>query len=130
MSFENLERTKSAIKKGYSDFDSKTLKATQIIVEDVRKNGNKALYAYTKKFDRFDINSSNLTVKKKGIDNQVTNLDSGPLGQTLHIQIFNVGNLCSENNFFDFYTPNDTHVYNLRDITRNDGTPQYSFITR
>jgi len=43
--------------------------------------------------------------------------------ETFHIQIFNVGNRCQENNFFDVYTPNDTHVYNMRDITRNDGTP-------
>jgi len=40
-----------------------------------------------------------------------------------HIQIFNVGNLCNENNFFDNYTINDTHVYNMRDILTNDGNP-------
>jgi len=39
----------------------------------------------------------------------------------LHIQIFNVDNNCNENDFFDLYTPNDTHVYNLRDIITNDG---------
>jgi len=38
-------------------------------------------------------------------------------------QIFNVANDCNENNFFDFYTPFDTHVYNLRDIITNDGNP-------
>jgi len=55
---------------------------------------------------------------------QVTNVNSdNAVGENLHIQIFNVGDLCNENNFFDFYTPDDTHVYNLRDITRNDGTP-------
>lgn len=43
--------------------------------------------------------------------------------RTVHIQIFNVGNLCNENNFFDNYTPNDTHIYNLRDIVTNDGNP-------
>ena len=52
---------------------------------------------------------------------QITNIDS--LSQSLHIQIYNVGNLCNENNFFDIYTPNDTHTYNLRDITTNDGNP-------
>ncbi len=31
------------------------------------------------------------------------------------------GGLTNENNFFDLYTPNDTHVYNLRDILTNDG---------
>lgn len=54
---------------------------------------------------------------------QITNTDNFPLGHTIHIQIFNVGNLCNENNFFDVYTINDTHVYNLRDIVTNDGNP-------
>jgi len=54
---------------------------------------------------------------------QVTNLESDPAGQLYHIQLFNVGNNCNENNFFDLYTPNDTHVYNLRDIQTNDGNP-------
>ena len=53
---------------------------------------------------------------------QITNSD-GVRSQTVHIQIFNVGNLCNENNFFDLYTPNDTHTYNLRDIVTNDGNP-------
>ena len=52
---------------------------------------------------------------------QITN--SGATAQTVHIQIFNVGNLCNENNFFDLYTPSDTHTYNLRDIITNDGNP-------
>jgi len=48
--------------------------------------------------------------------------DSG-LPATAHVQIFNVGNLCNENNFFDSYTINDTHVYNMRDILTNNGSP-------
>lgn len=52
---------------------------------------------------------------------QVTNTDSS--ATRIHVQIYNVGNLCNENNFFDVYTPNDTHVYNLRDILTNDGNP-------
>jgi len=52
---------------------------------------------------------------------QITNTDSS--NKTIHIQLFNVGTLCNENNFFDNYTPNDTHVYNLRDIVTNDGNP-------
>ena len=54
---------------------------------------------------------------------QITNTDSDPGGMIIHIQIFNVNDLCNENNFFDAYTPNDTHVYNLRDILTNDGNP-------
>lgn len=52
---------------------------------------------------------------------QVTNTDSTQ--RVLHVQIFNVDNDCNENNFFDTYTPNDTHVYNMRDIQTNDGNP-------
>ena len=59
---------------------------------------------------------------------QVTNVNNPEgfsLGQniTVHVQIFNVGNDCIENNFFDVYTPNDTHTYNLRNIVTNDGNP-------
>jgi len=52
---------------------------------------------------------------------QITNTHT--TNGTIHIQLFDVGNLCNENNFFDVYTPNDTHVYNLRDIATNDGNP-------
>jgi len=52
---------------------------------------------------------------------QLTNVING--AQTLHIQIFDVANNCNENNFFDTFTGNDTHVYNLRDIITNDGNP-------
>ena len=52
---------------------------------------------------------------------QVTNVLNTPT--QLHIQIYDVSNLCNENNFFDDFTPNDTHIYNLRDILTNDGNP-------
>jgi len=52
---------------------------------------------------------------------QITNLDSS--NAIIHLQIFNVADDCNENNFFDTYTPNDTHIYNLRDILTNDGNP-------
>jgi len=51
---------------------------------------------------------------------QVTNTDGAT---TVHVQIFDVSNLCNENNFFDTYTPSDTHIYNLRDILTNNGSP-------
>ena len=44
-------------------------------------------------------------------------------GAVAHVQIFDVGNNCNENNFSDAYTINDTHVYNMRDIQTNDGNP-------
>ena len=45
------------------------------------------------------------------------------LSANMHVQIYDVGNNCNENNFFDVYTPNDTHTYNMRDIQTNDGNP-------
>ena len=54
---------------------------------------------------------------------QITNVDSIPTNNSIHIKIFDVSNDCNENNFFDFYTPNDTHVYNLRDVQTNDSNP-------
>lgn len=53
---------------------------------------------------------------------QVTNTDTvNPY--FIHMQIFTVNANCTENDFFDFYTPTDTHVYNMRDILSNDGNP-------
>ncbi len=52
---------------------------------------------------------------------QLTNIESE--NQLFHIQVFNVGDNCNENNFFDLYTPNDTHVYNLSEMLTNDGNP-------
>ena len=45
------------------------------------------------------------------------------LSLNAHVQIFDVSNNCNENNFFDIYTINDTHGYNMRDIQTNDGKP-------
>jgi len=53
---------------------------------------------------------------------QITNIDAAE-SETVHVQIFDVSNNCNENDFFDTYTPNDTHTYNLRDILTNDGNP-------
>jgi len=52
---------------------------------------------------------------------QITNTTSTT--DTVHIQFFDVSNLCNENNFFDVYTGNDTHIYNVRDILTNNGAP-------
>ena len=53
---------------------------------------------------------------------QLTNIDPGN-ESIVHIQIFNVAENCNENNFYDVYTPSDTHTYNMRNILTNDGNP-------
>ena len=52
---------------------------------------------------------------------QVTNVSESPV--TIHVQVFDVSNLCNENNFYDVYTGNDTHIYDMRNLTTNDGNP-------
>lgn len=52
---------------------------------------------------------------------QVTNIS--PDNVLLHVQVFNVDDNCNENNFYDSYTQNDTHVYDLRNIITNDNNP-------
>lgn len=52
---------------------------------------------------------------------QVTNTSND--GITVHVQIFNAASNCLEVDFYDTYTPVDTHVYDLRGIVRNDGGP-------
>ena len=52
---------------------------------------------------------------------QLTNTNDD--SRNVHVQIFDVDNNCNENDFFDNYTGNDTHVYNMRDILTNDGNP-------
>jgi hypothetical protein len=52
---------------------------------------------------------------------QVTNVTTGDI--TLHVQVFDVGFNCNENNFYDTLTGNDTHVYNMSDVKTNNGNP-------
>ena len=47
------------------------------IVNDVRKDGDKALFLYTKKFDNFDINENNIRVTEEEIENAYNDIDAG-----------------------------------------------------
>ena len=73
----------------------------------------------TDTFDRVLVAAFDLRDRESFV--QITNTSS--ISDTIHVQIFNVGDLCNENNFFDTYTVNDTHVYNLTDIVTNNGAP-------
>jgi len=66
----------------------------------------------------FDLRERETFIQFTYFDGQETGISA-----VAHVQIFNVGNLCNENNFFDTYTINDTHVYNMRDIQTNNGNP-------
>lgn len=47
----------------------------QEIVDNVKENGNKALFEYTKKFDKADINESNIKVTKEEIEEAYKQVD-------------------------------------------------------
>ncbi len=75
----------------------------------------------------FDLRDRETFVQYTYPDSFEVDSDGGPFisgdNSTAHIQIFNVADNCNENNFFDIYTPGDTHTYNMRDIQTNDGNP-------
>jgi hypothetical protein len=50
---------------------------------------------------------------------QVTNTENKPV--TVHVQVFNTATGCSEFDFFDTYTGDDTHLYNVRHLDSNNG---------
>ncbi|NIP31490.1 MAG: hypothetical protein GTO02_15265, partial [Candidatus Dadabacteria bacterium] len=52
---------------------------------------------------------------------QITNTTSQT--RTIHVQIFQNDRNCDELNFFDTLTANDTVVYDLDNIIKNNGTP-------
>lgn len=45
------------------------------ILTDVKENGDKAVFAYTKKFDQFDLNKDNLLVTREEIDYAYTQIE-------------------------------------------------------
>lgn len=47
------------------------------ILEDVRKNGDSALFAYTQKFDHYTLNAENIRVTKEEIEAAYRSLDAG-----------------------------------------------------
>lgn len=51
---------------------------------------------------------------------QLTNTSNKKI--TVHVQVFNSATGCSEFDFFDTYTGNDTHLYNVRQLDTNNGS--------
>ena len=68
---KDIKKIKKKISSISSRFDSskrkKELKIVEKIIEDVRKKGDKALFYYTKKFDK--VNLTSLSVPKSQINN-------------------------------------------------------------
>ncbi len=59
------------------------------IVNDVRDNGDSALFSYTKKFDRADINANNILVTKEEIEAAYKEVDAN-LVEIIRKAIFNI----------------------------------------
>ncbi len=75
-------------------------------------------------FSFFDLRDRETYVQVTNTANPETSNSIDVSGDvTVHVQIFNVDDNCNENNFFDTLTPNDTHVYYMRDIQTNNGAP-------
>jgi len=64
---DNLRKTIKSIEEDYIQFDSRQVQTTEKIVKDVLKNGDEAVFRYTKKFDKFEVNQRNLVVTDKEI---------------------------------------------------------------
>jgi len=71
----------------------------------------------------FDLRDRETYIQITNTGDDIDGSDQEGVNLTLHIQIFNVDDNCNENNFFDVYTPADTHIYNMRDILTNNGNP-------
>lgn len=63
----NAETKKDLLKRSPSNFGNYA-ETVQEIVDDVRDNGDAALFSYTKKFDKADITAENVKVTQKEID--------------------------------------------------------------
>lgn len=64
----NLERQLRGLRRGASLSDPELENATRAIVQDVRKNGDKALFRYTKKFDKVELTGRTVKVSAKEIE--------------------------------------------------------------
>lgn len=60
------------------------------ILNNVRNNGNKALFEYTKKFDGADINPSNIMVTKKEIQEAYDSLENPELVEVIRRSLKNI----------------------------------------
>jgi len=70
----NIERQLKDLRRSSSLSDPKLETATRKIVEDVRKNGDKALFRYTKKFDKIELTRKTVKVSAREIENAMSSV--------------------------------------------------------
>ena len=92
-----------------------------IRVTDTREFGLVSFFDLRDRESFIQITNTN-DVNETGDDDDDDDDDFQPGNDVVvHVQIFNVDDNCNENNFYDTYTPNDTHTYNMRDIQDKNG---------
>ena len=64
---KNFERKLKYIRPSIGGIDQNIVNTVSKIVEDVRKNGDSALFKYTRRFDKFDLNTKNIKITGKEI---------------------------------------------------------------
>lgn len=65
---KNINSYLKGLRRSTSLSDTKLENTTKKIVDDVKKNGNKALFKYTKRFDKVDLNNRTVKVTAKEIE--------------------------------------------------------------
>ena len=73
---KNYREKISKLRADNSHNDPKLEESVRKIVDDVRKNGDKALFKYTKRFDKFELSKNNIKVLKKEISDAEKKLSS------------------------------------------------------
>lgn len=65
---------KNLLKRSPTNYDSYE-KDVKSIIDDIRENGDKALFSYTSKFDKADISSNNIVVTKEELEDAYNEVD-------------------------------------------------------
>ncbi len=73
---KNYKEKISKLRADNSHNDPKLEESVRKIVDDVRKNSDKALFKYTKRFDKFSLNARNIKVSQKEIEDAEKRLSS------------------------------------------------------
>ena len=73
---KKLDSYLKGLRRSTSLSDPKLESATKKIVDDVKKNGNKALFKYTKRFDKVDLNNGTVKVTAREIEHAQKHVSS------------------------------------------------------
>ena len=87
---KNIEKKLLSLRKASSHFDTRLLSSTQKIVDDVKKNGDKALFKYTKKYDNQNLNKKTVKVSSDEIESAKSDV-SPKLIKHLNLAIKRIG---------------------------------------